>query len=57
MKAKIMTDGGSGQGGREEREEAESACWPKAAQADWAESEFFRVWLRLAREGQERNRG
>ncbi len=24
---------------------------------DWAESEFFKVWLRLAREGQQRRDG
>lgn len=28
----------------------------RVMEIDWAESEFFQVWLKLAREGQERNR-
>ena len=28
----------------------------RTMEVQWAESEFFEVWLKLAREGQERNR-
>jgi hypothetical protein len=40
----------------EQERDTEHGASPRILDLEWTESEWFEVWLRLAREGQQQNR-